>query len=59
MAAVVRNAIADKRKELADKIDMLKEQMQPVSDDLLRRTSEVNAVQADIAEVDAWLAANP
>lgn len=59
MAAVVRNAIADKRKELADKIDMLREQMQPVSDDLLRRTSEVNAVQADIAEVDAWLAANP
>jgi len=59
MAAVVRKAIADKRKELADKIDLLKEQMQPVSDDLLRRTSEIDAVQTDIAEIDSWLTANP
>jgi septal ring factor EnvC (AmiA/AmiB activator) len=59
MAAVVRKAIADKRKELADKIDLLKEQMRPVSDDLLRRTSEIDAVQTDIAEIDSWLTANP
>jgi septal ring factor EnvC (AmiA/AmiB activator) len=59
MAAVVRKAIADKRKELSDKIDLLKEQMKPVSDDLARRTSEIDAVQTDIAEIDAWLVANP
>lgn len=59
MADVVRKAIADKRKELADKIDMLRAQMRPVSDDLLRRTSEIEAIQTDIAEVDAWLVANP
>lgn len=59
MAAVVRKAIADKRKELSDKIDLLKEQMRPVSDDLLRRTSEIGAVQTDIDELDGWLIANP
>jgi septal ring factor EnvC (AmiA/AmiB activator) len=59
MAAVVRKAIADKRKELADKIDLLKEQMRPVNDDLQRRTSEIDAVQTDIAEIDSWLTANP
>jgi septal ring factor EnvC (AmiA/AmiB activator) len=59
MAAVVRKAITDKRKELSDKIDLLKEQMKPVSDDLARRTSEIDAVQTDIAEIDAWLVANP
>ena len=58
MAPVVRNAVADKRKELSDKIDLLKEQMKPVSDDLLRRTSEIDAVQTDIAALDAWLFAN-
>lgn len=59
MAPVVRNAVADKRKELSDKIDLLKEQMRPVSDDLLRRTSEIDGVQSDIAALDTWLASNP
>lgn len=59
MAPVVRNAVADKRKELSDKIDLLKEQMKPVSDDLLRRTSEIDGVQSDIAALDTWLASNP
>lgn len=59
MATVVRKAVADKRRELSDKIDLLKAQLQPVKDEAQRRKTEIDAVQADIAELDAWLLANP
>lgn len=59
MANVVRAAIVDRRKELADQADTLKAQLQPVKDDLQARKAELEGVQNDIAVLDAWLAVNP
>lgn len=54
----VREAVIEKRKSLADQADVLKAQLQPVKDEVVARKAELDGVQADIAELDAWLAAN-
>jgi hypothetical protein len=56
---VARNAIVDKRKDLDSRAQMLTAQWIEVRDNQLARRAELNQVQADIAEIDAWLAANP
>lgn len=59
MANVVHKAVSDKRNELSARITLLKAQLQPVKDEAQNRKNEIDAVQADIAELDAWLLANP
>jgi hypothetical protein len=59
MSNVVRNAVLVQRKELADTASLLKSQWQEVKDNLQARQAELNRAQADIAEIDAWLLANP
>lgn len=59
MSNVVRNAVLEQRKELADRANLLKSQWQEVKDNLQMRKTELDQAQADIAEIDAWLLANP
>lgn len=59
MSNVVRNAVLEQRKELADRANLLKSQWQDVKDNLQARKIELDQAQAEIAEIDTWLAANP
>jgi len=55
---VVRKAVMEQRKELADRADLLKSQWQDVKDNLQARKAELDEAQAELAEIDSWLAAN-
>jgi flagellar hook-associated protein FlgK len=59
----VRQAVEGKRSVLNDTATMMRDQRQEVSDQLAARTTELNGVEAQIADLDAWLiadsAANP
>jgi phage shock protein A len=59
MSNVVRNAVLEQRKELADRANLLKSQWQEVKDNLQARKTELDQIQADIAEIDAWVLVNP
>jgi hypothetical protein len=59
MSNVARKAVVDRRKELADRALVLKSQWQAVKDDVQARKNELDQATADIAEIDAWLVANP
>lgn len=58
MSNVVRKAVMEQRKELADRADLLKSQWQDVKDNLQARKAELDEAQAELAEIDSWLAAN-
>jgi hypothetical protein len=59
VTGVVRKTVVDRRQELAARADILRAQWQSVRDDQLSRRTELDQAQADIAEIDAWLLANP
>ncbi len=59
MTNIVRQSIVEKRKELTDRADQLRSQWQGVKDDLAARRTELNGVEAQLADLDAWLIANP
>lgn len=58
MSNVARNAIVSRRAELAERAQLLTAQWIEVRDNQLARRAELNQLQADIAEIDAWLNAN-
>jgi hypothetical protein len=49
----------DSRANLAARLQLLTAQWIAARDDQQARRVELNQMQADLAEVDAWLAANP
>ena len=59
MSNVARNAVLDSRANLAARLQVLTAQWIAARDDQQARRTELNQMQADLAEVDAWLAANP
>lgn len=59
MTNVVRASLVEKRKELNDRAIQLRDQWQGVKDDLASRRQELNGVEAQLADLDAWLLANP
>lgn len=59
MSNVARKAVLDSRADLASRLQLLTAQWIAARDDQQARRVELNQMQADLAEVDAWLAANP
>ena len=55
MTDAVRQAVEGKRSVLNDTATMMREQWQEVSDQLAARTTELHGVEAQIADLDAWL----
>jgi hypothetical protein len=56
---VAHDAVVAKRADLAARSQMMNAQWMAARDDQQARRVELNQLQADIAELDAWLAANP
>jgi hypothetical protein len=56
---VAHDAVIAKRSDLAARSQILTAQWIAARDDQQARRVELNQLQADIAELDAWLAANP
>lgn len=59
MTDIAYKAIADRRKSLADRLALLQEQLQPLTDAVATRQAEIDGVVSDIAELDSWLVENP
>jgi hypothetical protein len=59
MSSITRQVVADRRKELGDKVALLTSQLTVVQAEVVSRQTELNQAKADLASLDAWLAANP
>ena len=58
MTDAVRQAVEGKRVILNDAATMMRDQWQEVSDQLTARTTELHGIEAQIADLDAWLISN-
>jgi hypothetical protein len=59
MSSITRQVVADRRKELGDKVALLTSQLLVVQAEVVSRQTELNQAKADLASLDAWLTANP
>jgi hypothetical protein len=59
MSSITRQVVADRRKELGDKVALLTSQLTVVQAEVVSRQTELNQAKADLASLDAWLTANP
>lgn len=55
----VKKSVRAALKKKQDEVDLLRQQWQVVRDEAQARKDELTAAEADLAEMDAWIKANP